>query len=121
MGIPPVFPSEHQVTRRQALAGKLVIICIMGIAIGLAIEAQMKADFERSQSLTLEEYVADFDEYKEDLRSSEMPPAASVAAGVIFTFTVFGVYEILGLGVGRLFATVTRRRHGMRMPAISDQ
>ncbi|MEJ2239812.1 MAG: hypothetical protein P8X82_16075 [Gemmatimonadales bacterium] len=121
MGIPPVFPSDRQVTRLQALAGKLVIICIMGITIGLAIEAQMNADFQRSQSLTLEEYVADFDEYKEDLRSSEMPPAASVAAGVIFTFTVFGVYEILGLGVGRLFATATRRRHRMRMPEISDQ
>ncbi len=114
MGIPPLFPSELKVTRRHALAGKLVIICVIGVAMGLAVAADLAQDSEEGRALTLEEYVADFEEHKEELESSEIPPAASVLGGAVLAFVVFGVYEILGLGVGRLFAALGRwrnRRH----------
>jgi hypothetical protein len=120
MGIPPVFPSERQVTRRQALAGKLVISCLIGIATGLGIAAQMTADAEEGRSLTLQEYIADFEEHKAELESFEMPPAASVASGVIFALVVFGIYEVLGLGLGRVFAALGRWRHRDRLSTVSE-
>jgi len=93
---------EHQVGAR------VIVAVVLGALLGYAIGISTEHDVARGKGLTMKEYVADFDHYKAKLETSGMPMAVALISGVIMVAGLFGVYELLALGLGKALAAVTR-------------
>ncbi len=70
----------------------------------------MASDAARGNSLTLKQYVADFENHKKELIKSDLPMPFSVVLGTLLIMLVFGFYELLVFGVDRLLGALDRRR-----------
>jgi len=58
----------------------------------------------------MKEYIANFEDHKEELISSRMPMGLALVSGVIMIVLVFGLYELLVLGVDKTLAAMDRRK-----------
>jgi len=94
--------------REHIFVAKIVIAIIFGVLLGYGMAVSTKADADRAKALTMKEYVADFDSYKAKLEDGQMSMAVSAVAGVLMIVAVFGIYEALALGLGKLLALITR-------------
>jgi len=94
--------------REHIFVAKIVIAIILGALLGYGMAASTKADAARAKDLTMKQYVADFDGYKAKLEGNQMPMAVAVVVGVLMVAALFGLYEALALGLGKVLALVTR-------------
>jgi anaerobic C4-dicarboxylate transporter len=94
----------------EMVAARVVVALLLGALLGYAVGNSLNSDAERGRNLTLKQYVADFESHKEKLVSSEAPMGVSVVLGTIMVAVLFGVYELLVVGVGRALQAVSRRR-----------
>ena len=99
------------------IGARIVLALLLGALLGYAIGNSMENDAERGKTITLKQYVADFESYKEELVSSEVPMAATVVMGMIIVVLLFGVYELLAFGVARALHAVAPRRSPGEPPA----
>jgi hypothetical protein len=99
--------SEGQRTRR--IVARVIVALLLGIALGYAVGASLASDAARGRALTMKDYIADFDNYKEKLESGS-PMAAMIVAGVFMALAAVGIYEGLVWVVDKVLAALDRRR-----------
>ena len=99
------------------IGARVVVALLLGALLGYVIGNSIESDAERGKTLTLKQYVADFETYKENLVSSEVPMAATVVVGMIIIALLFGVYELLAFGVATALHAVAPRRSPGEPPA----
>jgi len=99
------------------IGARVVVALLLGALVGYAIGNSLQSDAERGKTLTLKQYVADFESYKEKLVSSEAPMAATVVMGMIMVALLFAVYELFAFGVGKALQAVAPRRSPGEPPA----
>lgn len=113
--VPPVTPTAReesllrdqitvQVSReaRNTLIGKAVCLLVFGVIAGYSYHVSVLADNARAAALTLQEYTADFEEYKAGLVQEEWPLWGHVTLLLVMLGGFFGVYEALGWVCGRV-------------------
>lgn len=61
------------------ISAKVVILFSVGVLVGHAIGRSLASDAAQGRSLTMKEYIADFDAHKAKLTSSEIPMPAATA------------------------------------------
>lgn len=93
---------------RQLIA-RLIVVILLGVATGYAVGKSVAKDAATGRELTLKQYIADFEKHKEELVSSDMPMWLAIISGVLMIVVLFGVYELLVLGVDRALQLVDRR------------
>ena len=94
-----VFPKHRMI-------GKIILVALVGITAGYGLGVAFAADAERGHTVTLEEYIADFESYRAGLQSSEIPMAGAIPLGMIMVAGFFAIYEAMGLAVGWVVALV---------------
>ena len=94
--------------REHIFVAKTVIAIILGVLLGYGMARSTKADAERAKALTMKQYVADFDSYKAKLEGNQMPMAVAAVVGVLMVAAMFGIYEALAFGLGKVLALITR-------------
>jgi len=99
---------------RMVLA-RLLVTLVIGLLIGVAVAKSLEADATRGRSLTMKEYIEEFDSHKEKLTAGEMPLGASIFVVTLMVMVALGLYELLVFGVDRLLGVFGRR------PEVSAQ
>ncbi len=95
----------------RKIVARLIVALVLGAVVGYAVGKSMASDAARGQSLTLKEYIADFEHHKKELIKSDLPMAFSVVIGALLIMLVFGIYELLVVGIDRLLGVLDRRRN----------
>jgi hypothetical protein len=96
--------------RTRKIVARLIVAVLLGIAAGYGIGQSLANDAARGRAITMKEYVADFDEYKNHLIGNDSPIWAAIIAGVFMVIAALGLYELLAWGVDKLLAVMDRRR-----------
>jgi uncharacterized membrane protein YqhA len=94
----------------RKLIARLIVLVLLGVVTGYAVGKSLAADAAKGQTLTLKEYIADFESHKQDLIKSKMPMAMAVFVGVLMIVVVFGIYELLVLAVDKGLQLADQRR-----------
>ena len=101
----------------HVIGARFIVALLFGALLGYAVGNSLHEDAERGKTLTLKQYVADFESYKENLVSSDAPTAAAVVMGMIMVALLFGVYELLVFGVAKALHAVAPGRAPGEPPA----
>lgn len=96
--------------QKHVLIAKAIIVVAIGLLVGYALGVSFANDVAKSRVVTMEEYVADFERYKADLESSDIPMPGAIVIGVVMVFGAFSIYELLAFGVAKGLAAVGGRR-----------
>lgn len=95
--------------------GNLLLAFTLAVVTAIALHTQTERDNQRADALTMEEYVADFESHKEDLRSEASPWWLDLLAAEFLIGGIF-LYELVGWELGRfvhvLFRRVASRPYG---------
>ena len=94
----------------RKIAARLIIAVLLGIVTGYAVGKSLASDAAKGSSLTLKEYVDDFENHKKDLLESGTPLAAAIVVGVLMVTVALGLYELLVLAVDKVLGALDRRR-----------
>jgi len=94
--------------REHIFVAKTVIAIIFGLLLGYGMASSTKADADRAKELTMKQYVGDFDSYKAKLEGNQMATGIAAVVGVFMVTALFGIYEALAFGLGKVLAWVTR-------------
>src|SRR6266516_2449349 len=81
----------------RKIVARLIVALVLGCVVGYAVGKSMASDAARGQSLTLKEYIADFENHKKELIKNDLPMPFSVVLGTLLIMLVFGFYELLGI------------------------
>jgi hypothetical protein len=100
----------------RTIVARVIVAVLLGIAAGYAIGRGLAVDAAEGRALTLKEYITEFENHKKHLTDSELPMSVAILSGVLMVVFLFGVYEILVLGVDKLLALVDRRRNVATQP-----
>ena len=95
--------------RTRKIVARVIVALLLGIATGYGIGTSLANDGARGRALTMKEYVANFESYKNHLIGNDGPMWAAFVAGVLMVVVAFGVYELLVWVVDRLLAAMDRR------------
>lgn len=93
----------------RKIVARLIVAVLLGIVTGYAVGKSLASDAAKGRDLTLKEYVADFENHKKELVTSDTPMAMSIVVGVLLVVVFFGVYELLVFIVDKALASVDRR------------
>ena len=96
----------------QHVTGRVLAATILGAALGYAVDVSLLRDAERGRQLTMDAYLADFQQHKADLENSGGPMGLYVVVCVVMALGLFGVYEGLGFALGKGFSVLVRSRTG---------
>jgi hypothetical protein len=93
---------------KNKLIGKILVILISSGIFGYWFTLDSATQFQKGKQLTIEQYTANFDQYKAKLMSNRpMPMPLGIFAMLIVLAVFFGLYELLGLllglTIGKLF------------------
>jgi len=99
----------------RMLLARLIVTLVIGLLIGVAVAKALEADVAKGKSLTMKEYIEEFDSHKEKLTEGEMPLGASIFVVTLMVMVAIGMYELLVFGVDRLLGVFGRR------PEVSAQ
>ena len=95
--------------------GKLIVVLIFTCLIGYNFNSSSLQDYEKGQSLTLNEYVEGFDDYKASLLLYD-PLWYDFLIAFIMVGFFFCSYELLGKGVGWILWRTILARRGRTSP-----
>lgn len=95
---------------KNKLIGKILIVIISSGLLGYWYSIDSAAKFEKGKQLTIEQYTANFSQYKAKLLSPGRIPIPLGIFSVLIVLSVFlGLYELLGLllglSIGKIFPT----------------
>jgi len=111
----PARPQPDGITARKIVA-RVIVALLFGLVIGYAIGLSVEADAVRGRALTMKEYIADFEGYRNHLMGNGNPIWAMIVAGVILMVLVFAIYELLVWLVDKLLRAVDRRMNPVDQP-----
>ncbi len=114
---------EATLTFRFSYKGvaKVMLAIALGVAIGYGMILEDRANLERAETLTYEEYVEGFDTYQEELTAEVLSPGANVVAGLMVAGLFLSLYEVLASGLGWLIARVVAAFGGGPRPGTPDR
>ena len=95
--------------RTRNIVARVIVALLFGIAMGYAIGRSLAGDAARGRALTMKEYVANFENYKNHLIGDATPIWAAILAGVFMVVVTFAIYELLVWVVDRVLAALDRR------------
>lgn len=95
---------------KNKLIGKILIIIISSGLFGYWYSVESGTKFAKGKQLTLEQYTANFDQYKAELLTpGRIPVPAGIITMLIVLAILFGLYELLGLllglSIGKIFTS----------------
>src|SRR5207249_12175170 len=96
--------------RTCRIVARVIVAVLLGIVTGYGGGQSMASDVARGRALTMKEYVANFDEYRNKLMGNGSPLWAAVVAGVFMVLAAVAVYELLVWVVDKVLAALDRRR-----------
>jgi hypothetical protein len=96
--------------RTRKIVARVIVALFLGIATGYGVGTSLANDAARGQALTMKEYVANFDEYKNKLMGNGSPLWAAIIAGVFMVMVALAIYELLVWVVDKVLAALDRRR-----------
>ena len=98
---------ESLMIPKHLLLAKAVLLIALGLGLGYALGVSYAKDAIKARTITMEEYVADFERYKADLASSsDIPMPAAVVTGLIMVVGALGLYELLAMALAKGLAAV---------------
>ena len=95
--------------RTRRIVARVIVAVLLGIVTGYGVGQSMASDVARGRALTMKEYVANFDEYRNKLMGNGSPLWAAVVAGVFMVLAAVAVYELLVWVVDKVLAALDRR------------
>jgi hypothetical protein len=95
-------------TRR--IVARAIVAVPLGIVVGYAMGKTLAHDAAQAKTLTMNEYIADFDNHRKDLLKGDMPMGAAILIGTLMIVVALAGYELLVLGVDKVLGVVDRRR-----------
>lgn len=95
--------------RASTRIGKLIVVLIFTLLIGYNFNSSSLQDYKKGQSLTLNEYVKGFEDYKAGLLHYD-PLWLDVFAAFLIVGLFFGSYELSGKGLGWILWRITQAR-----------
>ena len=84
--------------------GKAVLIFILSVISGVAMNNYFRADAEKARTLTREEYNANYERYIAELSDDDIPTVAAIVIFLFMSVLFFAAYEI----IWRLFGLPVR-------------
>ena len=87
---------------RNVFLAKGLVASAFGAASGWFLAQALTRDAERGRTLTMEQYIADFDRYKARLESQPLSTIGTIVAMVVLCVGIFGLCELLAALVARL-------------------
>ncbi|HEV2671525.1 MAG TPA: hypothetical protein VGU74_10550 [Gemmatimonadales bacterium] len=94
----------------RTFLARIVVTLVIGLVVGVLVGKSVQHDYEVGKNLTMKQYIADFDKYKHDLMKNDVPVVYDVVGGIVLVLLVIGLYELLVLGVDKLFGVFGRHR-----------
>ncbi len=95
---------------------KVLLILLLAVAAGYFYEQGVKADNARADELTVEEYTANFEAYKESLREDDWGLPGTIALWLVIVVLFFGIYEgvpwALAIAMGHLIGPQRQASYG---------
>jgi Na+/H+-dicarboxylate symporter len=98
--------------RARDIVARLIVAILSGIAVGYFFGTSVASDAARGRTLTLKEYIADFENHRRTLLRNDLPMWAALLTMVVLMLAFFGVYELLVVAVDRALRALDRRRGG---------
>jgi len=89
---------------------------VIGLVVGVLIGKSVQHDYEVGKNLTMKEYIADFEKYKNDLMKNNVPMVYDIVGAIVLVLLVIGLYELLVFGVDKLFGLFDKRRDATGQP-----
>jgi hypothetical protein len=86
---------------------KAILIFFLGAAGGYAMVQEDQAALERAENLTLEQYTAEYQDYKAGLTAEAIPPAANYISVWAGLGIMFSLYEVIASGLAWLMRRAT--------------
>jgi len=111
----PARPQPDGIATRKIVA-RAIVALMFGLVIGYGIGLSVEADAARGRALTMKEYVADFESYRNHLIGNGNPIWSMIIAGVILMVLVFAIYELLVWLVDKLLRVMDRRMNRADQP-----
>lgn len=100
---------------KNRLIGKILVLLISSGCFGYWFTLDSAAQFEMGKQLTLEQYTANFDQYKAKLLSpGRIPVPAGIFTMLIIFAIFFGLYELLGLLLGLTIGKIFTPQESLR-------
>jgi amino acid transporter len=98
---------DGPLTRR--IVARIIVAILGGVVLGYFFGASVASDAARARSLTLKEYIADFDTYRKGLLKSDVPMWGAILTMIVMVIALAGVYELLVLAVDKLLRRLDRQ------------
>ena len=95
--------------RTRKIVARIIVAILLGLVVGYGVGQSMASDVARGRALTMKEYVANFDEYRNKLMGNGSPLWAAIIAGVFMVLAAVAVYELLVWVVDKVLAALDRR------------
>ncbi len=92
---------------RNVIISRVLAILLFGIGLGFIYSYQIPKQREKADKLTLKEYVADFEVYKERLRT-QIEPSLAPIVGLLVACIFFGPYELVVTIIGLILGKIIR-------------
>jgi len=83
--------------------GKIIFIVLLACLLGYAFYSDDVEGYRQSGDLTLDKYIADFDDYKERESRKPIPLWGIIVAFLLVFAALFGCYELMGFLFAKLF------------------
>jgi len=95
---------------KSTFVAKALVAIAFGAAVGYFVKISLAHDAERGRALTLDQYVADFAQYKARLQSSESSLAFTVGSMILLSLGLFGLYEFAAVILSATLGSFLGRR-----------
>lgn len=94
----------------RMLVARFLVALVIGLLVGVAVGESMGRDAAQGRSLTMKEYIENFDNHKEELISGDMPMAYAVLVGALMVIATLGLYELLVFAMDKFLGLFRRPR-----------
>lgn len=94
----------------RMLVARLLVALVIGLLVGLAVGKSMERDAVQGKTLTMKEYIEDFDHHKQELIRGDLPAAYAVIVGTLMVIATLGLNELLVFGTDKLLGLLGRQR-----------
>ena len=100
----------------RTFLARIIVTLVIGLVVGVLIGKSVQHDYEVGKNLTMKEYIADFEKYKNDLMKNNVPMVYDIVGAIVLVLLVIGLYELLVFGVDKLFGLFDKRREATGQP-----
>jgi hypothetical protein len=99
---------------------KTILVITLGAVLGYAMIVEDRANVARADSITYDEYVEEFDAYREGLTADALSPGGNILSGLAGVGVMVSLYEVLAWGLAWVIARVVRVVGGGRAAPVEQ-